>query len=154
MVSKGVFGSVACLLAALSLLFAGCGGGDDETTSSLTRAQFIKQGNAICKKSEEEKGKAIRALISKLDPSKPISQKRKEQLVVTVILPPYEQTTEDLKGLGTPEGDEEEVEDIIKEMEKAAKEAKADPGVAVTSVRQFEKANKMATSYGLTSCIV
>jgi hypothetical protein len=153
-VSKGVLGSILCLLAALSLLFAGCGGGDDETTSSLTRAQFLKQGNAICKKSEEEKGKALRALVAKLDPNKPITQERKEQLVLTVILPPYEQTTEDLKGLGTPEGDEEEVEAIIKAMEEAAKESRADPGVAVTSVRQFEDANKMATDYGLTSCIV
>lgn len=152
--SKGVLGSILCLLAALSLLFAGCGGGDDETTSSLTRAQFLKQGNAICKKSEEEKGKALRALVAKLDPNKPITQERKEQLVLTVILPPYEQTTEDLKGLGTPEGDEEEVEAIIKAMEEAAKESRADPGVAVTSVRQFEDANKMATDYGLTSCIV
>jgi hypothetical protein len=153
-VSKGVLGSILCLLAALSLLFVGCGGGDDETTSSLTRAQFLKQGNAICKKSEEEKGKALRALVAKLDPNKPITKERKEQLVLTVILPPYEQTTEDLKGLGAPEGDEEEVEAIIKEMEKAAKKTKADPSVAVTTVREFEDANKMATDYGLTSCIV
>lgn len=152
--SKGVLGSILCLLAALSLLFAGCGGGDDETTSSLTRAQFIKQGNAICKKAEEEKGKAIRALLAKVKPNQQFSQERKEQLVLTVILPPYEQMTEDLKGLGAPEGDEEKVEAIIKEMEKAAKETKADPSVAVTSVREFEEANKLATKYGLTSCIV
>lgn len=152
--SKGVLGSILCLLAALLLLFAGCGGGDDESTSSLTRAQFLKQGNAICKKSEEEKGKALRSLVAKLDPNKPITKERKEQLVLTVILPPYEQMTEDLKGLGAPEGDEEEVEAIIKEMEKAAEKTKADPGVAVTSVREFEDANKMATDYGLTSCIV
>lgn len=151
--SKGVFGSFLCLLAALSLLFAGCGGGGDGT-SSLTRAQFIKEGNAICKKSEEEKAKALRALIAKVDPKKQFSMERKEQLVRTVIIPPYEQTIEDLKGLGAPEGDEEKVEEITQEMEKVAKEVKADPSVAVTSVEQFEKANKLATDYGLTNCIV
>jgi hypothetical protein len=152
-VSKGALGLIACILAALSLLFAGCGGGDDET-SSLTKAQFVKQGNALCKKAEEEKGKAIKSLVAKLNPRAQFTMERKEQLVVTIILPPYEQTTEDLQNLGAPEGDEEKVEAIVKAREEAAKKTKADPGVAVTSTREFVDANKLATDYGLTSCLI
>lgn len=151
--NKGVLGLIACLLAALSLLFAGCGGGDDET-SSLTKAQFVKQANALCKKAEEEKGKAIKALVAKLNPKKQLTLAQKENLVVTVILPPYEQTTEDLKNLGAPEGDEEKLEAIIEAREEATKKTKADPSVAVTTVRDFEEANKLATKYGISNCIV
>jgi hypothetical protein len=153
-VEKGAFGSIVAVLAAVSLLIAGCGGGSDDTTSSLTRAQFVKQGNTLCKKSEEEKGKALSALISKLDPNKPVTMKRKEQLVLTVVLPPYEQTTKDLENLGVPDGDEEEVEAILAARQEATAKTKADPSVAVNSVQDFEKANKLAAKYGLTSCVV
>lgn len=151
---KGVIGSIVAVLVAASLLVAGCGGGDDEATSSLTHAQFIKQGNALCKKSEEEKGKAIQAIAAELDPSKPLTTPRKEQLVLTIILPPYEQMIEDLKKLGPPEEDEEEFEALTEEMEAAARKTKEDPSVAVTSIKDFAKANKMAKDFGLSTCVI
>jgi hypothetical protein len=48
--------ALTCGVLAVSLFAIGCGGGDDttETTASLTKAQFVKQGNAICENGNRE----------------------------------------------------------------------------------------------------
>jgi hypothetical protein len=43
-----------CGVLAIALVTAGCGGGDDETTATLTKAQFIKQADGICSAAEDE----------------------------------------------------------------------------------------------------
>ena len=42
--------------AAIAMIVAGCGGGGDSTTDSgsLTKAEFLKQGNAVCAKGNKE----------------------------------------------------------------------------------------------------
>ena len=48
---KGAIGGVvgAVLLIAIALAVAGCGGGGgDSSTTALTKAQYVKQANAIC----------------------------------------------------------------------------------------------------------
>ena len=49
--------TAAVAAAVLAALVAGCGGGGDTTTDetvTLTKAEFIKQGDAICKEGNEE----------------------------------------------------------------------------------------------------
>jgi hypothetical protein len=139
-------------LAALSLLLAGCGGGDDET-SSLTRKEFLKQGNAICAEQTAKRNKLIQDAIAGLDQSKLLPKAEREQIVVDALAP-YAETPEKLAALGAPEGDEEKVEAIVEAMEKAAKDAEANPAKALTSTEQFAEANELSTEYGLTSCVL
>lgn len=153
MVRKGIaWALVAGLMAMALALASGCGGGE-ETTASLTRSQFVKQANAMCKRQEEARNEVIRAAIEGKDQSKvlPLAQREK---VILEILPPYEEVPKKLKALGAPEGDEAQVEAIIKAMEKAAREVKANPRAALESTKQFFQGNKLSSEYGLTECVV
>lgn len=151
--NKGIFRTVViALAAALAVLVAGCGGGDDET-SSLTRQQFVKQANAICQEQTQKRNKVIQDAIADTDQNKLLPKSEREDIIVEA-LPPYAETPEKLEALGAPEGDEEKVEEILEAMEKAAADAKADPSKALTSTEQFEEANKLSGDYGLTSCIL
>lgn len=51
---RGYSTGAAC---ALAVLMTGCGSssGSTESTSSLTKAQFLKQGNAICARAAKNK---------------------------------------------------------------------------------------------------
>lgn len=148
--SKGVVGSIlgaAVLL--LALLGAGCGG--DDEGEALTKAQFLKQGNAICKKSEEERGKVIAETSAKFS-GKEFTLKQQEDLILQV-LPTYENAATKIEELGAPEGDEEKVEEIVKAMEEAAVQVKASPGTALETNVPFKEANELVEKYGLDSCV-
>jgi ABC-type glycerol-3-phosphate transport system substrate-binding protein len=48
---RGNLAGATLVLLAIVLVLAGCGGGStdsSESTSSLTKAEFVKKGNAIC----------------------------------------------------------------------------------------------------------
>lgn len=151
--NKGIFRTVlTALAAALAVLVAGCGGGDDET-SSVTRQQFVKQANAICQEQSQKRNKIIGDAIAGMDQNKLLPKTEREDIILEA-LPPYAETPEKLEALGAPEGDEEKVEAIIQAMEEAAKDAEADPSKALTSTEQFAKANKLNGEYGLSNCIL
>jgi hypothetical protein len=139
---------MATLAALLSL--SACGGSGDD---SLTKAEFVKQGNAICKKDwQEERSRLFRQLSVKLG-EKTVSAADKEEAVLKLISP-YEQTTARLAELSTPEGEEEKVDSMIKAMNDAVKKVKAEPEAALTNTAPFEGANQAVKNYGLTECTV
>jgi hypothetical protein len=152
MVRRGIGWALVAGLMAMALVASGCGSGG-ETTASLSRSQFIKQANAMCKRQEEDRNAVIRAAIEGRDQSKvlPLAQREK---VILEILPPYEEVPEKLEAMGPPEGDDGQVEAIIEAMEQAAREVKANPGAALKSTKQFFQANKLSSEYGLTECVV
>ncbi len=51
-----------------------------------------------------------------------------------------------------PEGDEQQVEDIVKAMEKSVENVEAKPLVALRNTTQFAEANELAKKYGLDDC--
>lgn len=153
--SKGVVRGFVGVLVALAVGVAGCGG-DDETTASLTPAQFKKQANAICVQQTEKRNRAIEKELERIDPADPeklLPKEQREQLVLKT-LPSYKEIPEKLEALGFPEGDEEELEALVEAMEEAASDVEADPGKALVSTKQFFKASKLAADYGLTECII
>lgn len=151
---KGVFLSLLGVLAVMSLAIVGCGDGDDETTASLTRAEFVSQANAVCVRGTKERSAKFREAAKEAKPGQTFSDADREQVVRDVLIPPYRKVIEDLKKLGAPEGDEQEVEAIVEAMEEAADKVEADPGPAVQSTVQFTEANKLSAEYGLTDCVV
>jgi uncharacterized protein YcfL len=139
------------LAALAALMLVGCGGGDE--TTSLTRAQFVKQANAICKAQEERRENIIRKAIAGQDQTKLLPLAQREEIVIETVAP-YESMAEEMSSLATPEGDEPKVEKIIQEMEKAAKSVRSDPATALGSTSQFQEANNLTTRYGLTECAI
>jgi hypothetical protein len=146
---------VLAALVALAAIVAGCGGGDDSDTTggdSLTKAEFIKQGDAICEKandqSEAEAEKFAKENDFKLErPTK----EQLEEAVTEILVPNFNRQVEDLKALGVPEGDEEQVEEMIGSLETAADEIEGDPSL-VFEEQVLKEPAQLAEDYGFKVC--
>lgn len=144
--NKGAIGSIVGLAIMVALIVAGCGGGGGET---VTKSDFVRQGNAVCGKWQQARGEAFREVNSKFKP--PVTQAKREKAIL-FVLEPYEDAIEGLKELEPPAGEEEKVEAIIDSMEEGYNQAKANPGTLVSSSAPFSKANKLTEEYGLKEC--
>lgn len=143
------------VLVALAALVAGCGGGDDttdETTVTLTKTEFIKQGDAICKEANEDnEAEAEEYAEENGFTLEKASKEELEEAVGDVLVPSLERQADELSELGAPEGDEEQVEEIIVALEDATAEIEDDPG-AVFSGKTLDKPEKLAGAYGFKVC--
>jgi len=149
MVSKGAIGSFVGLAVLVVLVAAGCGGGGSDET--VTKADFVRQGNAVCGKWQQARTSAFSEVNQKFKP--PITQAKREKAVL-IVLKPYEDAIQGLKELDPPAGEEEKVEAMIKSMEEGWAQAQADPGSLISSGVAFAKSNKLLEDYGLKECKV
>jgi hypothetical protein len=146
-VRKGPFVSVVGAVLLAFVMGSGCG--SDSSSTALTKAQFVKQGNAICKEWEAGRNAAIAAVGQKF--SGKTSNAAKEKAIL-MILSPYEEAIGRLEELSAPSGDDAQIEAILASMHEAAGKVKADPGTALVSGLPFRQANKRVEDYGLNRC--
>ncbi len=142
-------------LAALAILVAGCGGGGDssESTSSLTKAEFVKQGNAVCAKGNEEIQEGFEEFEKEHSSQKQPTKAQLTEAIETIVLPAVRQQVEGVKDLGAPSGEEAKVEAITDAAEEAVEKGEEDPAALTTEKADpFAKANELANEYGLTKC--
>lgn len=157
--SRHFFALVAAI-ATLAMAFGGCGSGGDSTdtaegTSSVSKAEFVKKGNAICTKAEKEVEEGVEefAKENNLSARKPPSEKQVEELAEELIVPSVRKQLMELRALGTPSGGAEELQAIFAAVEGALKETEENPSVfGKGGVGPFAKANKLSREYGLTVC--
>lgn len=156
---------IALLFGALAIaLIAGCGGGDDtsstggdssESASSLTKAEFIKQADAICEESNESVSAEAEEFAEEngIDIEKPTTAEQ-EEVVSGVVAPAIREQAEKIDELGAPSGDEDEVAEIVEAVESGADEAEATPEVIVAGKGggPFEEAAELANAFGLKVC--
>jgi hypothetical protein len=104
---------------------AACGSGSGSSssteTSALTKAQFIKEADVICRKADEEQLEYL----SREGKAKP--KPGLEELIVNVSVPPAEKEIKAIEELSAPNGDEREVEAIIREFRQAVKKTEENP---------------------------
>jgi hypothetical protein len=143
---------------ALALVAVGCGSSDDSTTDSgeaLTKAEFIKQGNAICKEgnAEIESGFEEFSEENDLAENKEPTEAELTEASETILIPAVSKQLEELRALGTPEGDEGEVDELLTNAEEVLEEGEEDPAsLANEDSGGFADVNKEARAYGLTVC--
>lgn len=146
---------------ALAAAVAGCGGGDDTTASgdssvqALTKPEFIKQADKVCKDGEEaleDEGEKF-AEENDVDIENPTDE-QKEEVITEVIGPALHKQGEELAALGAPEGEEETVEAIVDALESGADEIENDPAILIEGKDNppLEEASELASDYGLTEC--
>ncbi len=141
-------GVVAIMAAA-----AGCGGGDSTTTASITKSQLIKQGDAICEAGNEEINEGFESFPG-LKENKEPTEVQQTEITKTILLPSVQKQIDEIRALGAPSGEEEEVTEILDTVEGAVEEGEEDP----TSFFEeegggvFEEGNKMAQEYGFKVC--
>jgi hypothetical protein len=143
---------VLAALVALAAIVAGCGSDDSETTEALTKVEFIKQGDQICEKANEQSETEAEEFAEENDFTlEKASDEQIEEAVAEVLVPNLNQQVEDLEALGAPEGDEERVEEIITSLEDAAGEIEDDPGL-VFEGETLEEPSELAEDYGFEVC--
>lgn len=131
-------------MVATALVVQGCGGGDSEP---LRKAEFLQQGNEICKVANAEREEGSKESVNGSSEAGDM-----EGFVTEVALPPIQKMTSELGDLGAPKGDEKQVEAIVQGFESSAEQLEGDP-VGVTS-DSFSAASKQAAAYGLTECVI
>lgn len=146
--------SIAVLASAVALaILSGCGSSNDE--ESLTKAEFIKQGDAICTESNNQSAKQYR-ILAKANNGKKAPEKSLEEEGIEVgekvLVPNAEMRAEGLAELQPPEGDEEEIAAIVSAIEAGVEKTKADPSSFYSKNYPFDEANKLMIKYGFQVC--
>lgn len=153
--------TAAVSISIVGILVAGCGGGGGSGTGgtanndTLTKAEFIKEADAICRAANDtvESEAEEFAKENGIDTEKPTTAQQ-EEVVSRVVAPNIRRQGEEIGELPAPSGDEEKVQAILSAVESGAEEAEEEPGSLVkgTAGGPFAEATKLAHEYGLKVC--
>ncbi|HEY4779934.1 MAG TPA: hypothetical protein VIH47_10110 [Solirubrobacterales bacterium] len=144
---------------AIAIVAAGCGSSSDDSTGAtgaLTKVEFIKQGDAICKKgSEQIQGEANAfARENNIDTSKP-TKAQQEEVIAGVLGPALQDQADEISALGAPAGEEGKTEAIVDALEAGAEELEEDPASLLegkSGAGPLSKANELAVKFGFKEC--
>ena len=159
--SKRLIALLAAVVA-IAAVVAGCGSGDESTDAetasvdvTITKDQLIAQGDAICKQGDEEieAGFERYAKENGIPKNEEPSDAQGVEIVETVIVPNIKTQGELLRGLGAPEGDEEEIDAMLDSLEEAVEEAEENPeSLFEENSDPFGDPNDRAETYGFEVC--
>ena len=129
----------------------GCGSSD--SSPPLTKAEFIKQGDAICRKADKEQEIGVATYPKKHSSINLNSEEGEETMVLKVGLPPIMTAAEELEELEPPSGDEAKIDAIIVGLRQGVEEGRKDP-IAITegTSNPFSRADRLAAAYGFKDC--
>jgi hypothetical protein len=151
---RGIALGAGILIVVLSV--AGCGGGSGDETSAKTisKAAFVKKGNAICEKGSRRMVASFTSFLKKEEGTvKHPSKADKDELVATVLIPSVKREIREFEALGAPSGDEDRVGEIITALEEGLETAESNPeAVVASSDAVFGIVSRLAGEYGLEVC--
>jgi hypothetical protein len=153
---RGAFAVFAAVLAAV-VVMAGCGSGGGSDTavaeSSISKAQYVKQAEAVCKKGNEELEADFAAFVREKEDVKTPHESDYVELFEKVLEPNISTEIEELHELDVPQGDASKVEAILSAREESLTIAEAEPKEVIeNSKKVFGKASSLADEYGLKDC--
>ena len=145
---------------AMAIVVAGCGSSDDDSGTTdvsvtVTKEQLIKQGDTICKQGNEEIEDGFERFMKENDipENQEPSDEQGVEIVETVLVPNLKTQSELIRGIGIPEGDEEQVEAMLDSLDGAIETAEEDPeALFEEDTDPFADANEKAQEYGFTQC--
>jgi hypothetical protein len=142
---------IALVALATGLVAVGCGdddGGDDTSTSeALTKEEFLAQGNAICKQGNAEIGQAGEGVQG------PPGTPEFDAFVTDTLVPNIQGQIDDLRALGIPEADADQVNAMLDDVQDVVDQIEADPGFATESKQDpLDPVTESLVAYGLTEC--
>lgn len=152
--------TIVALLSVVAVV-AGCGGGNSTAATvggsdaSLTKAQFVKKGDQICKSNYSEREKVLFEYLAKAKKEGgPPPLAEQEQLLVVRILPIFKEESEELDELPLPSKEPQKATAVLTALESAITAVEAHPGVAVRKGMSvlFARAEALAHAYGFEYC--
>lgn len=148
------------ILVAVGLVAGACGDGE-----TLTKAEYIEQGNAICADGNAQLDPIFEEVFADF-PDEPTQQQLVDEVVgiVAGITPIIEAQLADLRELAAPKEDEDtlellfdDVEAVLEEINQLADDVAAGDQAAIDLIESeefdpFADVNRRAVQYGLTVC--
>ncbi len=135
-------------VAVVGALLAGCGGGDESSTTTLSQSEFAARASAICRPVNQQ----IEAAAHKyLGSGRPTSQDF-EQFVNSAVVPDTQQVIDGLKGLTPPASQSATYSALLDELESVNDQLKANPQRLAQQGDPFAKSNQLAKQSGLDGC--
>jgi hypothetical protein len=138
---SGLTGGLALVVTAT--LLVACGG-DDE----LTKAQFIQQADAICKKGNQRIDAAAEQVFSgNREPSKA----QLNRFATQTLIPDVQRQIDEVRALDEPSEDEDQVNEFLDSAQAELDKGREDPSY-MTSEKSFAKTNELGQQYGFKVC--
>ena len=135
-------------VALAGVMLAGCGG---SSYKGLSKADFITQADAICKKFDDQ----VNAATQGIDPS--ADQQKAVDVLQNQLLPAEREQVKELRKLKPPKEDRDTIKKMLDAVDdgvdQADKDLKSDPSkVFADDYDPFKSANEQAQAYGLKEC--
>lgn len=149
------FAFVLAVTALAALIAIGCGGGSD----APTKTAYIKEADALCRKSEKAKQDALENYLQKVAPTarSKLSLVEAEKLTTEVIIPALRTQADELRELDVPgeEGAKKGAEGVTASFLQGVEEAESNPSL-ISNVKTgpFSEAADLAQKYGFKVCIL
>jgi len=140
----------------------GCGGGSDDTTPEISKAQFVKKAKFICADYKAKRLAAAEKFNQKQQQGPHVVGAKAteefeaemkavlEKVVDETIVPLTRTEQEKLEALGAPAGDEEKIEQMIESLDGALEKIEDEGVKGLLAENGFEQFEKEAEKYGLT----
>jgi len=137
------------LAAVTALVVAGCGGGGDDSTStsSLAKPAWIAKADAICQQGNQEIEQAANEQFGKQGQEP--TDEQIQQFTSETVVPSVQRQIDQIKDLGAPSGDEDQVNKILDTVQADIDKAKS---ATTLPDDPFADGNALATQYGLKVC--
>jgi hypothetical protein len=134
----------ACL--AVAVIAAGCGGDDD--SDAISKPEFLAKGNAICKRGNAVEEQAFAGFKDRPTKAQIV------EVITGTILPNIQRQIDQLRALGAPAGDDDEVSGMLDDAQRALEQERANPAAAATESAPdpFADVARRLHAYGLTEC--
>ena len=143
--------AVFAAVLAIGSVAMGCGGSESSDTPPLTKAAFVKKGDAICKKVPNRYQARVKALPKQQKSKSPKAAKEEENLKAAV--PPLRTASTEFEELSPPTGDEQKAEAIVVALEQGADGIEAEPGSKLTGPKSpLAPFQKLTKEYGFKVC--
>jgi hypothetical protein len=145
---------IAMLAGVVALVVVAAGCGSSSGSSSLTKAEFIKQGDAVCQKADKRIADEANEFAKEngIDTSKP-SSKDKEEAIEKVVAPGLKSEAEELSGLGIPREDGDKAEAVLTALESGVGKLAAEPAALLEAGGSpLDKASELAREFGFKVC--
>ncbi len=151
----GVLSFGALVLA--GLLVAGCGSSSSTTTTTATtisKAEFVAKGNAICAAGSKTQEAAFNAFAKKhgLKENQQPNKAQQAEAVNSILVPGIQTQINAVKNIGAPTGEEQQVSAALDTAEQELSKVKANPELAFGKESAFVGAGEKLHALGLTQC--
>src|SRR6266480_6777187 len=144
-IGRRTYGAALASVAAAGALIAGCGSGDDSSTTTLSQSEFVAKATAICRPVNQD----IEAAAHKyLGAGRPTPQDF-DQFAATAVVPDTQQVIDGLKGLTPPDGQSGTYSALLGELQSVNDQLKANPQLLAQHGDPFAKSNQLARQAGL-----